>query len=257
MYCPNCKKQISDPDAAFCPVCGTKMISDKTARELQKAAAYEEEESGGRKLLNVILFLIPFFMAAAVIVFLLLNDGIRTRLFGEKEEPRETHETFVQAEETKEEAEPEVVNQGQAAREEEAEAKEEEAEPAPAEEEEKPEETPEPAPQEEEEEEEEEEPVQYEIVTTTNGQVFPDSSQRYLSDAEISKLGLKQTQYAINEIYARHGYIFADESMRSYYESLNWYQGTISSANFSDSVFNDYEYENVANLGAHRDELAN
>ena len=164
----------------------------------------------------------------------------------EDEEPETEVEVVSQGE-------PEVVHQGEPAQEEEEEPEEEPQEEEP---EEEPEEVPEEEPEEEPQEQKQEEPRQEQQVVTTNGQVFPDSSSRYLSDGEIGSLGLSQTQYAINEIYARHGYIFSTESFKNYYEGLSWYHGTIPSDQFNDSVFNEYEYENVEKLGAHRDALA-
>jgi hypothetical protein len=249
MYCPNCKKEYHDKEAQFCPICGERLISEvpgkSGGKKLRYDVTYEEEREKGK----FPLIIIPILLAAALLLFLLMNDGIRRRLFGEPVVED------INQEETEEEAETEVevVNQGEPAEE----PKEEE--------EEKPEEEPaeepaaaEPQVQEPQEAPEEEpaEPVREEQVVTTNGQVFPDSGSRYLSDGEIGSLGLSQTQYAINEIYARHGYIFGTEPYKSYYESQPWYQGTISPDQFSDSVFNEYEYENVEKLGAHRDALA-
>lgn len=253
MYCPNCKTKIHDPEAQFCSVCGERLLpevpKESGGEKLRHKDVYEEEKGKGKYLWSIFLIL----LAAALILFLLMNDGIRNRLFGDQEVEEIDHEEPV-LEETEE---VEVVNQGEPA-------------PEPQEEEPAEEDFEEAEPQEEkiqEEEPQEEEPRQVpeepamqepkeEQVVKTNGQVFPDSSNRYLSDGEIGSLGLSQTQDAINEIYARHGYIFTTESYRNYYESLPWYQGTVPSDQFNDSVFNEYETENVEKLGAHRDALA-
>ena len=62
-----------------------------------------------------------------------------------------------------------------------------------------------------------------------------------------------QLMYARNEIYARHGYIFNDPELRAYFEGKSWYKGTVSSENFSSSVFNTYEYKNISFLKKHQD----
>lgn len=251
MYCPNCRKEIKDQDADFCPVCGERLElyapGESGKKRLRQEEGYKEEkEKGGFPFI-----IIPIILAAALILFLLMNDGIRKRLFGEhvvedvNQEAAEDEEPETEVEVVSQ-GEPEVVHQGEPAEEEEEEPEEEPQEEEPEEEE----------PEEEPREPEEEEPRQEQQVVTTNGQVFPDSSSRYLSDGEIGSLGLSQTQYAINEIYARHGYIFSTESFKNYYEGLSWYHGTIPSDQFNDSVFNEYEYENVEKLGAHRDALA-
>ena len=67
---------------------------------------------------------------------------------------------------------------------------------------------------------------------SSGGELFPDSSVRYLSDdevaAKISRMsGIPLSgsfgQDAVNEIYARHGYIFRSPSIRAYYEAQSWY----------------------------------
>lgn len=69
-------------------------------------------------------------------------------------------------------------------------------------------------------------------ASSSGGVLFPDSSTRYLTDSEISAkfksmsgspLSSSYGQDAVNEIYARHGYIFTTPSIRSYYESQSWY----------------------------------
>ena len=66
----------------------------------------------------------------------------------------------------------------------------------------------------------------------SGGMLFPDSSTRYLSTDEIAAkiYGMSGTplsssfgQDAVNEIYARHGFVFRTASIRSYYEAQSWY----------------------------------
>ncbi|MCH5297835.1 MAG: YARHG domain-containing protein [Ruminococcus sp.] len=56
-----------------------------------------------------------------------------------------------------------------------------------------------------------------------NGCIFPDSSSRKLTVSEVSKLSDSEAQQAINEIYARNGYIFKTESIQEYFEAQSWY----------------------------------
>ena len=69
-------------------------------------------------------------------------------------------------------------------------------------------------------------------ASSSGGELFPDSSSRYLTDSEIaakinsmssSPISSSFGQDAVNEIYARHGYIFRTASIRAYYESQSWY----------------------------------
>ena len=90
----------------------------------------------------------------------------------------------------------------------------------------------------------------------SDGQVFPDSSTRKITDEEINRLSLSEIQDAINEIYARNGYIFNGQEYRSYYERFDWYHGTISSERFNEiNEFNDIEYYNVEKMRVRRDML--
>ena len=84
--------------------------------------------------------------------------------------------------------------------------------------------------------------------------VFPDSSIRELSRGEIeAKLsGMVGTpvsgnfaQDAINEIYARNGYVFKDDSIRSYYNKKPWYYPDSS---FTTGDFNSTEKYNISLL---------
>lgn len=49
----------------------------------------------------------------------------------------------------------------------------------------------------------------------------------------------------INEIYARHGYIFKSEEWNDYFSAQDWYYGTTPADQFDDSVLNDYEKANL------------
>lgn len=81
------------------------------------------------------------------------------------------------------------------------------------------------------------------------GEIFPESSSRKLSDSEIAGISSQKAQDAINEIFARNGYIFKDDKLRQYYESKPWYS---PDPNFSQSKFNAAESYNVALLSKYR-----
>ena len=85
-------------------------------------------------------------------------------------------------------------------------------------------------------------------------EVFPDSSDRALSESEIASLTLDETQDAINEIWARNGYIFGDKEKNDYYSQK--YDLTIPAGEFdAEEILSDTEYENVQKLADHRKEL--
>lgn len=81
--------------------------------------------------------------------------------------------------------------------------------------------------------------------------LFPDSSTRMLSDSEVSATfasisGVPAagsfSQDAVNEIFARHGYIFTTPSLKAYYESKSWYT---PNPNFSMGDLNETERYNI------------
>ena len=83
--------------------------------------------------------------------------------------------------------------------------------------------------------------------------IFPDSSARYLTDSEIAAtLGAMSgspvsdsfAQDAINEIYARNGYVFRTPSISAYYQSQSWYH---PDTNYDGSL-NAYEQANIGML---------
>ncbi len=81
--------------------------------------------------------------------------------------------------------------------------------------------------------------------------IFPDSSIRYLGTEEVSEKLASMTgtpvsadfaQDAINEIYARHGFVFRSDNLRSYYQSQPWYH---ADPGFSANDLNEIELYNI------------
>ena len=90
----------------------------------------------------------------------------------------------------------------------------------------------------------------------SGGQIFPDSSTRSLSDAEINSLSADQLQQAINEIWARNGYIFKSDYWNEYYSQFDWYHGTIPADQFdAASNLNEIERDNCDRLAARRSQI--
>ena len=80
--------------------------------------------------------------------------------------------------------------------------------------------------------------------------IFPDSSERLLTQADVAGLSAWELQLARNEIYARHGRRFTNQELQAYFDGCSWYQGTIAPADFDEGVFNDVELANIAFLKA-------
>jgi membrane-associated protein TcaA len=53
--------------------------------------------------------------------------------------------------------------------------------------------------------------------------LLPYSSYSYINYSDIAGLSKKELRLARNEIYARHGYIFQSDDLRSYFNSQDWY----------------------------------
>ena len=82
-------------------------------------------------------------------------------------------------------------------------------------------------------------------------EVFADSSDRLLKKKEIKNLTDEELRYAINEIYARHGYKFKDEELYNYFSER--YTLNISPDEFDMDCFNDTEMKNIELLKEERD----
>ncbi len=94
---------------------------------------------------------------------------------------------------------------------------------------------------------------------STEGQIFPESSSRLLTDAEINSLNADNVQYAINELYARHGRIFVSPEWAAYYSKFSWYTPSLTKEQWDaiggDNIFSDIEMQNHNRLAQRRDAL--
>lgn len=71
------------------------------------------------------------------------------------------------------------------------------------------------------------------------------SDQREYTIEELKDYPEDILYLALNEIYARHGYIFRNEDLQNYFMGQVWYTPLVEGENFSDEVFNEYEKENL------------
>lgn len=94
---------------------------------------------------------------------------------------------------------------------------------------------------------EETEEVQDEDLTTGD-YIIEGSDSRYISTSELEGLSAEELSYARNEIYARHGRKFKDEGLQNYFNSKDWYVGTIAPDDFSEGMLNDYEIKNAETI---------
>jgi hypothetical protein len=61
-------------------------------------------------------------------------------------------------------------------------------------------------------------------VDWTVGFIFADSDRRYLTVADLQRLGVDQLRIVRNEIYARKGRYFKDENLRAHFSRFGWYR---------------------------------
>jgi VWFA-related protein len=87
---------------------------------------------------------------------------------------------------------------------------------------------------------------------TIDGFIFHDSDSRYLTEEDLDKLTEAEVRIALNEIYARRGYIFQTaEDMKAHFAAMDWYEGTETNMDKVQAKFNKYETKNVDLLVAY------
>lgn len=84
--------------------------------------------------------------------------------------------------------------------------------------------------------------------STASSYILADSSTRYLTRSDISNLSSADLRIARNEIYARNGRRFNDETLQEYFNSKSWYTPLYSPEAFDingNDILNDYEIKNL------------
>ena len=76
--------------------------------------------------------------------------------------------------------------------------------------------------------------------------ILPQSSSVPLTSADLYGLSMVQLRPARNEIYARHGRMFNDQTLQAYFNSKSWYRGTIAPSAFKDdAMLTKLERDNI------------
>lgn len=73
-------------------------------------------------------------------------------------------------------------------------------------------------------------------VSNKSEYIFPESSTRALTRAEVEGHTKEELRLARNEIFARHGMIFGVDDLKEYFSSKSWYNPTIPGDEFYDRV---------------------
>lgn len=87
--------------------------------------------------------------------------------------------------------------------------------------------------------------------------ILPEVSTRLYSQGELEILSADQMKLARNEIYARHGRKFKDQSLQEYFQGKSWYQGTVEPDQFGDGQLNQTERSNLELLKRLENEARN
>lgn len=94
------------------------------------------------------------------------------------------------------------------------------------------------------------EPIENQNESSSDGEyILPDSDKKYLTEDELKDLTQEELRIARNEIMARHGRMFRDPTLDTYFRSKDWYQPTMEPDTFdskSGKILNKYEMKNIA-----------
>ncbi len=95
------------------------------------------------------------------------------------------------------------------------------------------------------------------VVGSNDGFVFPSSDKELIPKENIQKLSDGELRAAINEIWARHGYIFRNKEILDKYHQFSWYEEKVPAdewdKNGEDHYLNEIEQKNIKNLVDERD----
>ena len=91
-------------------------------------------------------------------------------------------------------------------------------------------------------------PVTSNVMDADDGYIFPDVDISYISKSSVKKLSDEQLQYALNEVYARHGLKFTKKQNKERFEKKEWYIGTVDDQN--EISLNKYEKKNIDTMAA-------
>lgn len=87
------------------------------------------------------------------------------------------------------------------------------------------------------------------------GEKYPQTRTGIIALFEAKRLSLGQLRYAINEMYARHGYYYTDDALRSAFERMPWYRPDRSLTTDSvEASFSQVEKNNLETLAAAKKE---
>lgn len=85
--------------------------------------------------------------------------------------------------------------------------------------------------------------------------IFPESSTKYLTGADLLEADASVLRIARNEIYARHGRKFDAVDLQEYFSQKTWYHGNIDPSAFTEDVLTETEKRNLSLIRTAEDQL--
>ncbi len=80
--------------------------------------------------------------------------------------------------------------------------------------------------------------------TKNDSEYFYPSHERYITRSELNSYSRDEIRLILNEMYARHGYIFKLEEYSSYFLQQDWYSPRYENQETAQAFFNSYEEAN-------------
>ncbi len=80
--------------------------------------------------------------------------------------------------------------------------------------------------------------------------IFPQSSQQFLTAQDLEGYTKSELRLGRNEIYARHGRMFSDQTLQTYFLEKAWYQPTYTPDVFQESMLSSLEKTNVSRISS-------
>lgn len=83
------------------------------------------------------------------------------------------------------------------------------------------------------------------LSETEQEYLFPEADERELTEEDLEGMEEEELLLGLQEIYARHGMIFAEEGLNEYFREKDWYFGFVHETEFPEELLNEFETVNA------------
>lgn len=87
-----------------------------------------------------------------------------------------------------------------------------------------------------------------------DGFILSNSDTELITKNDLEGLSAEECKIARNEIYARHGRKFNDKELQAYFNQCDWYEGTIESDDFIETMLSETELANKNMIAEYEEE---